>query len=91
MINIFKIFPFLFSVVLLSGQLNSQEHITRNVSGKYQELKTDSVLICNSKGAYAYHKYYCSGLKRCKANVLKVSKIDAGNKYNRTACKICYK
>lgn len=51
--------------------------------------KQDSVLICNSKNAYAFHSHYCSGLSRCKAGVSKVTKSEAESR-GRQACKICY-
>lgn len=48
------------------------------------------VLICNSTGAYAYHKNKCSGLQRCKAAILSV-KVEDAKKAGRKPCKICYK
>jgi hypothetical protein len=50
----------------------------------------DSVMICKSKSAFAYHLDYCTGLKRCKAKVVKMTLADAklgGYK----ACGFCYK
>lgn len=52
--------------------------------------KESTVLICNSPNAYAYHSHKCSGLQRCKSNVLNVKLVDA-KKAGRTPCKICYK
>jgi hypothetical protein len=49
----------------------------------------DYVLICKGGSAYAYHKYECSGLKRCTHAVVKVSRQEA-IQIGRTACKICY-
>lgn len=51
--------------------------------------KKDSVLVCKSKSAYAYHKDYCSGLRRCKATVVKIPKSQAQDEGYR-ACKNCY-
>jgi hypothetical protein len=49
-----------------------------------------TVLVCNSTGAYAYHKYECGGLKRCKATVSEITLSEAKAK-RRKACGICYK
>ncbi|WP_146010844.1 hypothetical protein [Siphonobacter sp. BAB-5405] len=51
--------------------------------------KTDSVYICNSSRAYAYHAYFCHGLNRCTHGVSKVSRAEA-IRMRKTACKICY-
>jgi hypothetical protein len=37
----------------------------------------DSVMICKSKSAFAYHLDYCTGLKRCKSKVVKMSLSEA--------------
>jgi hypothetical protein len=51
----------------------------------------NSVYICNSSGAYAYHSSTnCSGLNRCTHTIIKVSVKDAVEKYRRRACKLCY-
>jgi hypothetical protein len=52
--------------------------------------KESTVLICNSPNAYAYHSHKCSGLQRCKSNVLSI-KLSEAKKAGRSACKICYK
>lgn len=54
-----------------------------------QPKQVDSVLICESSTAYAYHKGYCSGLSRCKADVVKLPKKKA-EEMGRRPCKICY-
>lgn len=54
-----------------------------------QPKHIDSVLICESSTAYAYHKSYCSGLSRCKATVAKIPKSQAED-MGRRACKMCY-
>lgn len=48
-----------------------------------------SVLICKSKNAYAYHKEYCAGLKKCKAAVETLTKAKAEEK-GYTPCGFCY-
>ncbi|MCE3228501.1 MAG: hypothetical protein K0S32_3052 [Bacteroidetes bacterium] len=64
----------------------------RRFNSAYELTTTEtSVYICDSESAYAYHgKSTCGGLKRCKQEVLKVTKTDAVNKYGRQACKMCY-
>lgn len=52
--------------------------------------QTQTVYICNSNKAYAYHiDRDCKGLKKCTHEVLTVSKSDAINKYGRRACGYC--
>lgn len=56
-----------------------------------KEVNTETkVLICQGGYSYAYHKYYCRGLKNCKASIEKVSINSAVNYYERKPCKICY-
>jgi hypothetical protein len=50
---------------------------------------SDEVLICDSKSAYAYHSHYCQGLKRCKAEVIKMTKEEA-IRIGRKPCGYCY-
>lgn len=52
--------------------------------------KRDSVLICQSKSAYAYHSHVCRGLGRCTHKVVKMSKEDA-IKAGYKPCGFCYK
>lgn len=53
-------------------------------------LKTDSVFICVSGRAYAYHSTLeCRGLQRCTHQIIKISLYEAVNKYGYRACKIC--
>lgn len=64
-----------------------------NNTQKFNELLKshveDSVWICNSQGAVAYHKRMCRGLKKCKSRVFRTSINTATNKGLRK-CKICY-
>ena len=86
-----KYFKYLTFLSLFVGAIFFFGFIPENNSQTQIENKQDTkVLICNSSSAYAYHSYYCSGLKRCKSNVLEVSVSYAKSK-NRSACKICYK
>jgi hypothetical protein len=52
--------------------------------------KVDSVYICLSKTAYAYHGYECRGLSRCTHGIRKLTKAQA-IKLGYRACKICYR
>jgi len=54
------------------------------------EVRNDSVFICVSSRAYAYHStLICRGLQRCTHQIIKISLYDAVNKYGYRACKIC--
>lgn len=53
------------------------------------QVQESSVLICGSSNSYAFHRYKCRGLSRCKAGISTVSKSEAGKRGYR-ACKICY-
>jgi hypothetical protein len=55
----------------------------------YPKPAVDSVYICQSKSAYAYHSHECRGLARCTHGIVKVSKAQA-IKMGYRACKICY-
>jgi hypothetical protein len=52
--------------------------------------KTDSVYICQSKSAYAYHSYQCKGLARCTHTIVKMTRAQAV-KFGYKAYKICYR
>jgi hypothetical protein len=54
------------------------------------QSKETTVLICNSQNAYAYHSHKCSGLQRCKSEILNI-KVSEAKKRGKSACKICYK
>jgi uncharacterized protein YgiM (DUF1202 family) len=57
---------------------------------KYREVKSEqSVLICVSKNAYAYHKYYCRGLNRCTHTVKSV-KVSEAKALGYRPCGNCY-
>jgi hypothetical protein len=49
----------------------------------------DSVYICQSRSAYAYHAYECRGLARCTHGIIKITKAQA-IKMGYRPCKICY-
>jgi len=50
----------------------------------------DSVFICQSKSAYAYHSFECRGLAHCTHTIVKITKAQA-IKLGYKACKICYR
>ncbi|MDX1908364.1 MAG: SH3 domain-containing protein [Bacteroidia bacterium] len=47
------------------------------------------VLICMGASAYAYHTHYCSGLNRCRSEVVSVAEAQAVQ-MGRTPCRYCY-
>ena len=49
----------------------------------------DSVYICQSRSAYAYHSHICRGLARCTHGIVKLTKAQA-IKIGYKPCKICY-
>lgn len=53
------------------------------------KARTDSVYICLSKSAYAYHSHMCRGLANCSHKIIKISKAEA-IRMNKRACKNCY-
>lgn len=64
---------------------------TKSKETKTKTPKEVTVYICNSEGAYAFHsRKGCSGLKRCKHEVLALTKSEAISSYGRRACKKCY-
>lgn len=63
---------------------------SHTLTDKNSRQKADSVLICQSKSAHAYHSYICSGLSRCKHKIIKMSKEDA-IKAGYKPCGFCYK
>jgi hypothetical protein len=56
----------------------------------YKKVAIDSVYICQSKSAYAYHKYECRGLARCTHSIVKITRAQAV-KLGYKPCKICYR
>jgi len=52
---------------------------------------SDSVYVCMSSSAYAYHSGYCSGLKRCTHEIKKLKKKDAEDRGFSKACAYCYR
>jgi hypothetical protein len=63
-----------------------------NASGLALPVKAaaDSVYVCQSRSAYAYHAYECRGLSRCTHVIVKIAKAQA-IKLGYRACKICYR
>lgn len=50
----------------------------------------NQVLVCNGSNSYAYHKYVCRGLARCRSGVVKMTK-DEAERNGRTPCRNCYR
>ena len=61
-----------------------------SLAGTKQKIEENTVWICTGKGAKKYHSYKCSGVKKCKAEIVKVSEKKAKD-MGLTKCKICYK
>jgi hypothetical protein len=53
-------------------------------------FRQESVLICKSGTAYAYHSYNCQGLRGCTHAIERISQIDAV-RLGKKACGYCYK
>ena len=82
-----KIFFALLLVISVIAIANKTETGSKNFLTVHP--MADSVYICNSSSAYAYHVTTdCRNLKRCTHTIIKVSLTDAVNKYRRSACKI---
>lgn len=76
-----------FFTLTLLGSFNT---VTADQTIEKVAYAYETVLICQSTSATVYHKYQCSGLKRCTHKIVSVDKADA-IKFGRRACKICYK
>ncbi|RRB07867.1 hypothetical protein [Larkinella rosea] len=48
-----------------------------------------TVLICQSRSAYAYHQYECHGLARCRSPIARVTVAQARS-MGYVPCKNCY-
>ena len=84
-----KVFAFLLiSTVLVSGSAFSVP--SAHAAAIQQQAKTEKVIVCNSKSAYAYHSHECSGLSRCTHGTSTITKSEAVERGYRP-CKICYK
>lgn len=81
---------FILAVALLLGFSNFSGVSVTTANAVTVQPQTEKVLVCNSSSSYAYHRYTCSGLKRCTHAVTEIS-IATAKKQGRTPCKICYK
>lgn len=52
-------------------------------------VQQDTVLICKSAGAYAYHNHQCRGLKACM-HIIETVTLKEALDLHRTPCEICY-
>ena len=82
----------LLSVLLISMVLPAQSPKQDTTKKKKEVIpqKESTVIICNGKSSYAYHKYYCKGLKKCKSGTKTVTEKQAKD-MGRTPCGYCYK
>jgi hypothetical protein len=72
------------SASLISFTTNSR------INNSNAQTSQDSVYICKSSSAYAYHSTLeCRGLQHCTHGIIKVSLYDAIHVYGHRACKIC--
>jgi len=61
------------------------------VSTSVQNVPFESVYICKSSTAYAFHASLdCRGLNKCTHDVIKVSREKALSDYGRKPCGYCY-
>jgi hypothetical protein len=65
--------------------------ISKNNGAQTGRSIADSVYICVSARAYAFHDHLCSGLKNCTHEIRKVELKYARETLNKKACKNCYK
>lgn len=79
-----------FTVALVLGLVGISGIAFTQANAIAVQPQTEKVLVCNSGSSYAYHRYTCSGLKRCTHAVTEIS-VATAKKQGRTPCKICYK
>jgi len=77
-------------ILLIAALLFSAAICNATTVSASVRVKVDSVYICQSKSAYAYHSYECRGLARCTHRIVKITKAQA-IKLGYKACKICYR
>ncbi len=51
--------------------------------------KEPKVMLCTGKYSHSYHKYYCRGLKQCKATIITVNLKEA-IEAKHDPCDFCY-
>lgn len=51
--------------------------------------KSNTVLICDSPDAYAYHNHQCHGLSSCNSQIINIS-VEEAIKMERRKCGYCY-
>ena len=72
-----------------NGTLNNTLKDTLSTQSVLKTVPNSTdVYVCNSSSSYAFHKYQCSGLNRCKSGISEISKEKAES-MGRTPCKIC--
>lgn len=73
------------TVAYVSGKLVGG----RKPEAKVERQQEAMVYICNSSRAYAYHRYQCRGLSRCKAGTSSIT-VSRAKGRGFSACKNCY-
>lgn len=86
---------FLLSCLLIgafsSPLLSKTDHSTYSKVNTRADVAADSVYVCLSREAYAYHcRSNCRGLRQCTHTVKRVSMSYAQVTLNRRACGYCY-
>lgn len=60
-----------------------------SIEKKLPIQQEETVLVCNSSKAYAYHKYQCRGLSRCRSSISRITLSEAKRRGYKP-CKNCY-
>lgn len=85
-----SILVFVLSLAVLIGHSPSEFRTKKPLGGHEIHSVADSVYICRSSGAYAYHSHYCQGLKRCTHRIDKVTPKEAIRLGFEKPCGFCY-
>jgi hypothetical protein len=81
--------PIVAQVAAAQSYRTSQDSVRTVRTDSYRS--DDQVYICDSQTANAYHSNQsCRGLNRCTHAVVKVTKKEAEEKYDRVKCQMCY-
>lgn len=85
-----SIVAFVLSFSVFIGYYPLEIRAEKSVEGQEWVSVADSVYICRSSGAYAYHSHYCQGLKRCTHRIDKVTQKEAIRIGFEKPCGFCY-
>lgn len=90
--NVFKDVAILFfaSAILFPASGFSVHSGEEFVAQRHTTVSGDSVYVCLSQEAYAYHNnYYCRGLKKCEHSI-KYVPVEKAQAMRRRPCGYCY-